>query len=323
MYYFCTLFDINYLTRGIAMYESLMRHCNNFHLYIFPFDSKCYKILQSLNLANVTLVSLDEFEDEELLSVKKSRTIGEYCWTSTSSTILYCIEKYNLDHCTYIDADLFFFESPAILLNEVEDNSILITDHRYSPQYNREYDCGKYCVQFIFFRNDENGLKALRWWRNSCLAWCFNRHEDGKFGDQKYLDDWLDRFKGVVELQHLGGGVAPWNIQQYSILKGGNDFLIREIESEKEFPLVFYHFHELTMIPDLNLFQICSYEIASDIKFNLYLPYIVHLMRIEHNLETQFRNLMPRIYNNKSSLEKLKLIVKYITKRDINLIHIA
>ena len=49
--FFCTLFDSNYLTRGLAMYESLAKHCDDFHLFIFSFDDKCLEVLKKLKLA--------------------------------------------------------------------------------------------------------------------------------------------------------------------------------------------------------------------------------------------------------------------------------
>ena len=76
---FCTLFDSVYLSRGLAMYNSLNQHCKDFHLYIFAFDDKCYSVLKSLQLENATVISLSEFEDGELLRVKPTRTRAEYC----------------------------------------------------------------------------------------------------------------------------------------------------------------------------------------------------------------------------------------------------
>ena len=55
------------------MYNSLSQHCKDFHLYVFAFNDECYSILQSLQLKNVTIISLSEFEDEELLKVKPIR----------------------------------------------------------------------------------------------------------------------------------------------------------------------------------------------------------------------------------------------------------
>src|SRR5213075_3097505 len=107
-----------------------------------------------------------------------------------------------------------------------------------------------YCVQFMCFKNNEDGLTALKWWRERCLEWCYNRVEDGKFGDQKYLDDWPERFSGIVwELKNIGGGVAPWNVQQYKFIKA-NKNKISGIEKNTgdNFELVFFHFHALSFI---------------------------------------------------------------------------
>lgn len=130
---FCTLFDSIYLSRGLAMYNSLVEHCGDFHLYVFAFNDECYDILQSMPLKFVTVISLTDFEDEELLRVKPARTRGEYCWTCTSSTILYVLNHFDVSHCTYVDSDLYFFSSPQPLIDEMKDKSILYPAQIYAP----------------------------------------------------------------------------------------------------------------------------------------------------------------------------------------------
>lgn len=273
---FCTLFDSNYLSKGLCLYDSLFKVCPNFHLYIFAFDDECLKLLQQLKLKQVTVISLSQFEDIKLLEVKSTRTKAEYCWTSTPSTISYCLKNYNLDHCTYIDADLFFFSNPTVLIEEMGRNDVLITEHRYTSQYDQSALSGKYCVQFVTFKNNENGLKILTWWRNACLDWCYNRREDGKFGDQKYLDDWTTRFQGVHELIHLGGGVAPWNVQQYKIVKERVGLKGIEKSTNLSFELVFFHFHYLNVqqLMFLNEFYFGPYLLSKAVSKNIYKPYI-------------------------------------------------
>ena len=270
MYNYCTLFDSKYLSRGLAMYESLKNHSNNFHLYIFAFDRISHNLLKKLNLELVTIISLNEFEDEELLKVKKDRTQVEYFWTCTPSIVKYCIENFNLENCTYLDADIYFFSDPTILIEEMGSKSILITEHRYTSKYDQSLTRGVYNVQFVTFKNDIKGMKALNFWRNSCISWCYNRIENNKFGDQKYLDDWTVRFEGVHVLKNLGGGVAPWNIQQYKL-------------EEKFFELIFYHFHDLKFLFKDQV-DLGGYELRKeDIKI-LYKPYLNHLKTIEKNI---------------------------------------
>ena len=105
---FCTLFDSNYLSRGLAMYHSLVNTGIEFHLYIFSFDARSEDILKKLNYFNITVVSLVEFENKRLLEVKPSRSRAEYCWTCTPATILHVFYNFSVDNFTYIDADLYF-----------------------------------------------------------------------------------------------------------------------------------------------------------------------------------------------------------------------
>lgn len=279
-YNFCTLFDSYYLTRGIALYRSLELYCENFHIYIFAFDDKSVSILQKLNLIHSTIITINEFENEDLLKVKPTRTIAEYCWTCTASTIWYSITKFNLDHCTYLDPDILFFSSPDPVYEEIGNNSIGITPHNFSKGLRSSIVYGKYCVQFNYFKNDLNGMKALKWWKDSCIDWCFAKMEDGKYGDQKYLDYFHDRFNNVCDISHLGAGVAPWNVSKYNIesIKGN---LIIELKGKpgNPFPLIFYHFQGLRFEEkDTEIIsQPSVLKIEYSVLKNIYTPYINQL----------------------------------------------
>lgn len=292
MHYYCTLFDSYYLNRGLVMQKSLLEKCNNFHLYIFAFDKVSYNILKSLNLQKTTIISLEEFENDDLKRIKPGRTKGEYCWTCTPSTILYCIEKFNLPGCTYLDADLCFYDDPTALIDEMGSNSVLITEHRYTKRYDQSATSGIYCVQFITFKNDVIGMDVLRWWAARCIEWCFNRFEDGKFGDQKYLDDWTSRFKGIHVLRHLGGGVAPWNVQQLDLQKRGHKWLVREKSGGEFVSLIFYHFHHITFFAttvDLSV----VYDLKSTEVRRLYREYLGEILRTNKMLLENYQFKAP------------------------------
>ena len=120
---FCTLFDSNYLDKGITLYQSMERCMDDFRLYVFAFDDVCYEILNKENYSHMVLISLKEFETAELLEVKGKRTKAEYCWTCTPWIIKHVLDYYNEPICTYIDADMEFFSSPQCVFDEMRENA--------------------------------------------------------------------------------------------------------------------------------------------------------------------------------------------------------
>jgi hypothetical protein len=299
------------------MYDSLDKHCTDFHLYVFAFDDECYQFLASLQLKNLTAISLKQFEDEELLRVKPSRSDAEYCWTSTSSTILFCLKNFNIDDCTYIDADMLFYSNPKVLIDEMNNKSVLITEHRYTKEYDQSATSGRYCVQFMTFKNDAAGLKVLNWWRNACIEWCYNRVEDGKFGDQKYLDDWTTRFNGVHELANLGGGLAPWNVQQYQFEIISNNISLNEISSTKKFDAVFFHFHGTKFFSDkIVSFTSSNYTLSDTVQQLFYKPYIKLLLAKQSEIEQINKRLNSNGATAKSPVQPIsaKVILIYYLK---------
>lgn len=240
MYHFCTYFDSNYLLRGLTLYRSLQATGCIFELHVLTLDERAQSILTSLALPNVHLVPLTTLENWEpkLLHAKADRGRIEYYFTLSPVLPLYLMEEYpEIGLITYLDADLYFYRSPEAIFSELGGQSILITEHRFPAHLWEKEKFGRYNVQYQSFRRDEQGLACLERWKEQCLEWCFDRLEDGKYADQKYLEEWPSRYNRLVVLKHKGAGVAPWNWATHRMqLEGG------EVSVGGE-ALIFYHFH--------------------------------------------------------------------------------
>jgi hypothetical protein len=206
-------------------------------------DAMTKQLLDRLRLPSLTTIGLEELErhDPELAAAGQTRSRVEYCWTAAAPLTLYCLEQdRTLELITYLDADVRFYANSAPVCDELGSGSILLTPHRYAPRWQwLERGSGKYNVQLVTFRRDPEALDVLRWWRARCIEWCYNRVEDGKYGDQRYLDDWPERFSHVRVLEHPGGGLGPWSSGRFSLQRQAGSVLV---EGK---PLVFHHFHGL------------------------------------------------------------------------------
>jgi len=242
---FITLFDSKFLPMGMALHYSLMTHAQSFHLWILCMDELVESQLGQLSLPNVTLIPLKEVETKEMLNVKPGRTAAEYCWTLTPFTPQFVFDRNpKVQRVTYLDADLFFFDDPQILLDEFSQSEkhVLITDHNYAPEYDQSQKVGRFCVQFVTFRNTLEGQKVLKWWQDRCIEWCFAHKEAGKFGDQMYLDRWPDLFGSDVHiLSQQDKTLAPWNVAYVFKSK------------PQPFRPVFFHFHGFRVVSNSSM----------------------------------------------------------------------
>ena len=170
---------------------------------------------------------------------------------------------------TYIDADLFFYTSPMTLFAELDaaDKDILITEHALAPRYEIAAENGRFCVQFMPFRRTGAAARVSAWWQERCIEWCYARIEDGKCGDQKYLDVWPQLFGDVVHvLSNRDLALGPWNAQYRFALAGG--------------PVtpVFYHFHSLRIVETNRLRLFTGYRIGA--ARELYDAYLVAMREV-------------------------------------------
>lgn len=266
MEHYVTLFDSLFLPQGIALHKSMERHVKDYTLWILCVDDQAHEILSKLNLPNVRLLQLSKLETADLLTVKPLRTKGEYCWTLTPFAPRFVFEAdVNVTRVTYLDADLWFRKNPAAIFREFESSGkqVLITDHAYAPQYDQSATSGQYCVQFMTFNRD-GGEIVREWWEERCIEWCYARFENGKFGDQKYLDDWPERFINTVHvMQNKEWILAPWSAARYPY---GNSIL--------------WHFHDVRVANKSNNIQTVvwyGYSIPKETKNNIYVNYFKDL----------------------------------------------
>lgn len=286
MRHFCTYFDSRYLSRGLALHESLQQQCPDFKLWVLCLDSSSYDTLTKLDLKEVHSISFNEFlhGDDRLQSARENRSLVEFYFTCTPSLPLFILKaEPEVEMITYLDADLFFFSSPEPIFEEMGDCSIAITPHRYPTELVKNNIYGFYNVGWLSFRRDTIAMACLNWWRDRCLEWCYDREEDGKFADQKYLDQWPKLFENVAVLNHPGVNVAAWN------LSGTRIHHLKNVIMVNDHPLIFYHFHSIKKISAViyeMAFKTYLVKPSTFLRRRVLSPYLRRVREIEKQLTT-------------------------------------
>lgn len=304
MRHYCTLFDVNYLPQGLALYESLMRHSSEeFVLHVLAMDVVCEQVLRRLALPSIRIVDLAEFERAmKMERVRANRDWREYCWTCASvfmelvmrdsgSVFATCMWPEKMDSLTYIDADCFFFGDPKVVFDEIGKCSLGIIPHRFPPERKHMEINGLYNVSFVMARWDTVGKRCIYRWAEQCRDWCYYRNEDGRFGDQAYLDEWEMLYPGDCHIvRNHGVGLAPWNLSAYELI-GRDDYIMvgRDLRQGQDSyathftNLIFYHYHEFKDLGD-GTCRPTNYSLREYDKEIIYRPYIRAVMAAKERI---------------------------------------
>jgi hypothetical protein len=281
MEHYITLFDSLFLPQGLALHASLQRHAGPYCLWVLCMDQKAHEILGHLDLPNLRLLDLAQVETEALRTVRPSRTRAEYCWTLTPFTPRFVFEAdASVQRVTYVDADTWLVRSPKPVFDEFDASgkSVQITEHAYAPENDQAHTSGRFCVQFMTFVRDR-GEPVRLWWEQRCLEWCHARLENGKFGDQMYLDDWPTRFAADVHVtQQRSAMQAPWNSTRFA----PND-------------AVLFHFHGLRLLRGGQILASDRYHINPPTFRTIYQGYFQDLQAALRMLKSVGHKAAPQI----------------------------
>lgn len=293
LYSYCTLFDKNYIDKGIVMIRSLLENTKSSRIYVLAMDNECYKILEDIGLERLILIKLDAFEDERLLHAKVERSRSEYCWTCTASLIYYIFENYDEKYCTYIDADMYFYSNPDLLIDNMVEmgKSVQVIEHRFKNNYMGKYlekASGRFCVEFNTFANNDDGRNVLTNWKEQTLERCSSE----KMGDQMYLNSWLEQYNCIHVIQNIGAGVAPWNVNRYKLIsEQGNKVIVSYDNLDNFDELIFFHFHDIRYL-DKNLVDIGVHKrfwkVDMRLVKKLYIKYLNELDSTKNWLEKEY-----------------------------------
>jgi len=296
---YATCFDRNYLSKGVALYRSLVHHSSEpFMLRVLVIDDSVEELaaivrreIPGEGMANaysrtrsISLFPLGMIADADIMAAKANRTHQEFCWSLASWWTRHIMRSGYIQEgetLTYLDADMFFFSDPAQVHAEIGAASVAILPHHFAPEHEaRLLPNGKYCVSWVTFRNDETGNRVLAEWTGKVLARCKNEIRDGGIGDQGHLNDWPEKYPGVHVIENRGVSLAPWNQSafEFGIQRGVP--VVRSLSLAIWSPVVAHHFHEFKRRAEGG-YVLSGYKIHDDVKWILYDPYIDEIQAVE------------------------------------------
>jgi len=228
------------------MYLSLRRHLKeraSFYLYCYDWES-CF-ILQALALPRVTIIHISEVE--QWCRICKDhfieRTLVEYMFTMTPFVIRHAYSLDSASRVIYVDSDYYFYSSPLQLLSETEEYDLSFVEHGFPPKYQYLSVHGTYNVGWNSFARTRAAKQALNQWCILTAEWCFDKIENGRYADQKYLDILASSGANFITVSSNVMGLAEYNFFQYDIkfMEGSKHGTVPKIFADNQTVISWHH----------------------------------------------------------------------------------
>jgi len=232
----CTVSDINYLNKGLVLYESLLTNKDVvFHYLCIDEESYNKLIKHSSDTLKVYNINVFLGSDVTLKNLKESN-YKYFSWCLASYFSNKMLEN-DIESITYIDSDIYFHKNIKNIYVEIGEKEVGIFRHRQFP-LNRNTPDGLYNVGIVYFKNTPMGKRVSDWWSDAVLNKKYPQYST--CGDQKYLEFFPTMCPpDCIFIDGNIGHGAPWQWQLYEFKENGNI-----IWEGKEQELVFTHFSQ-------------------------------------------------------------------------------
>ncbi len=243
-----TIFTIcsnNYLAQAKALGDSVIKHNPDYDFIIFLCDKKNseidYSVIEPHTIIEAHNIGINKFKQmsEQYNIIELNTSIKPFVFS-------YLFNNYkDIEYAMYFDPDTYVYDKLNSIEEELNDASILLTPHIYTPiefddktpNENTFTQHGIYNLGFLALKKDKNSLEMLDWWMRRLEVNCYSRSYEGIFVDQLPMNFAPIFFKGVKISKNWGLNVAPWNLHERNLTIKNKNYVIND-----KYPLIFYHF---------------------------------------------------------------------------------
>lgn len=236
----------NYLAQAFTLKESFKIKNPNCDFFIFLSDD-----LGELTGESTEFILLDDSWISNWKQMAFKYNVIEFS-TSIKPFCFNKLFKDGYEKVIYLDPDIYVTNPLDEIYGYLDQKSIVLTPHycniqtEYSGSITEEeiLFVGIYNLGFTAVSNNLTGNKIIDWWMNRLADKCYADKFDALHVDQKWMD-FIPAFfpNDSLITHHMGINPAIWNLHERELVINQNEeFQIKNIETQKLFPLLFFHF---------------------------------------------------------------------------------
>jgi hypothetical protein len=297
---YCTIITANYFFYAKTLCDSIKKNgaTASFKVLIVDDYPKTYKY-EGIEIISFIEIAESLPSDYELIKKYENDKESNLRWALKPLLLKYLINYKKFEKVLFLDPDLYFYQNPTFLFDELEMADVIITPHwrskdpiKDASNFNLLFSEGLYNAGF--FGCNAKSINILDWW----LKVCSYKMEkaDGFYVDQGYLNLMPIYFSSQVKLiDHKGCNVSNWNLIECERSEKGGEVFINN-----KHPIVFIHFTNATI------------TLIAKGKDKLLKPFLVQYKNglLSHNEYFQFNYEINESKKNKSLRSSLKEFFK-------------
>lgn len=293
IYSYC---DVNFLHRFLGLYQSIRRTNKSVPVVNVCLCENSYNVGNSLkksvffNDPNLIFIHPDEIYKTSIAnkSLGLFKQQKEFYFYLSAFALEYIYEKFRgVNYYLYLDADIFFYDDPDILISEIENLDFDICASKHHLNYILSMlgqNHGHYNVGVNIFNNKSTGLKPFidnwiyfidNWQTLSPLKY---------FSDQIYLD-YSDKFSfKIIDFKSEAVNIGPWGkLSKFKMSPEGYTY------NDKK--LVCFHYSGIKEKENGEYFIDLSkyFSVRNSVVFELYKEYVEVVSIMKNNI-LEFHN---------------------------------